>query len=785
MRRLAALSLCLSALACNQPTTTSAVSIPGPNSLGVAGRTLLVASTANDELRALDLSQDPRSFVRAPNPLFPLSIPTAPFPRAVAAYAAADGTTLPFAFALSTAGGQVNVVSTATLATLGAVVVPDVSMAIAVTRPEDGQDERLVLAVSQGENGSLWTSRFKSAIQSDPTLLSTDANVQPSMAVLLGTSTPQVVAASPADPDIVAVGDRLTGPDGLGRTGGLAVCNLRTGTVVRLDVGGPVMALSFDLAGGRLFGLLDAEGCGSERPCNGMFRVDMTDPAAPKLSGGVDVPSTGRGLAVGGAIVVTMPAGDSVTVDPLVVASATDGALYAFDGSRMVPVSNAVTEARSRVLAFKRTLPDGTVEADPRAIADGPTVFDSSTGALVAWLDPTAERNETVTFTWEGLLMSGTDGSVAGTALLAPSYDFGSLGVQPGDQVVFGEGSVGSCQRDGDGEVKATVVAVSPGRLELSGATTACVSTEAVLFGVRAPGVYAVFGTLSGFAGRAEPGTTFGGAGMSLAVPASPLPARGTKYSVWLASSSGVLAFKKVVDGVQETDPKLIQGGPLLYDAAGTGLLAVFDSTVVCNETLTLTWEGALARGRAGRLEGSALVDAAFDFKAQGVLNGDLVLVAKESQGTCALDGDGEVKGRVVKASAGRLEVDGLPQGCLPTTGLVYAVRAPQAYVAIGSRSGQHGRVAPGKRFSGAGISFDVWADPVPARDTQYAVSLVSAVAHFSVPLGASVMLPGAVAYDPVRMLFYAAYPGGNAIVELKPTEMRAGDSTLGVVAYH
>ncbi|HEY3452138.1 MAG TPA: hypothetical protein VGK67_37690 [Myxococcales bacterium] len=586
MRRLAALSLCLSALACNQATTTSAVSIPGPNSLAVAGRSLLIASTAGDELRALDLSVDPRSFVRAPNPLFPLAIPTAPFPRAVAAYTAVDGTTAPFAFALSTAGGQVNVVSTASLATLGAVVIPDTSLALAVTKP-DGQDERLVIAVTQGENGSLWTARFPATLKDEFTKIS---DVQPSLEVLLGVSSPQALAASPSEPNIVAVGDRLTEPDGLGRTGGLAICNLGTGTVVRLDVGGPVMALSFDLTGNRLFGLLDAEACGSEHPCNGMFRVDMTDPAAPKLAGSIDIPATARGLAVGGAIVVTLATAETATIDPLVITSATDGSLYAFDGARMVPASNPATEVKASVL-YKKVAPDGKPTPNP---TDGPVVF-------------------------------GADNS----------------------------------------------------------------------------------------------------------------------------------------------------------------LVAVLDSAVVRSESLTLTWEGAIVQGRAGRIAGSALQDPAFDFAALGVLPGDLVVFGAESQGTCTKDADGEVKAKVATASSGRLELTALATGCLNPTGVFYAVRAPGAYVAIGSRSGVHGRGVPGTKFSGAGVSFDIPASPLPARDTQYVLSLISAVPIFSVPLGSSVMLPGAVAYDPVRMLFYAAYPGGNAVVELKPTEMRAGDAALGVVAYH
>ncbi|MGC4114138.1 MAG: hypothetical protein QM765_05835 [Myxococcales bacterium] len=613
MKRLLALScLCLSALACNQSSTTTAVSIPGPNSLAVAGRTLLIASTSDDELRALDLSVDPRSFVRAPNPLFPLSIPTAPFPRAVAAYTfvGTDGIakTAPFAFALSTAAAQVNVVATyypdsikkETLATIGTVVVPDTALAIAVTRPQDPTQpvidwgaERLVIGVSQGENGSLWTATFPAQIaQADiPT-------TQPELKVLLGVSIPQTLAASPTLSNIVAVGDRLTEPDGFGRSGGLAVCNLDTGTVVRLDVGGPVMALAFDQTGNRLFGLLDAEACGSEHPCNGMFRVDMTDPMAPKLAGFIDVPSTARGLTAGGAIVVTLASGAAVTIDPLVMVSATDGSLYAYDGARMVPASDPAVQATASILAFRKFDPLGNETTNP---TDGPQIYQN--------------------------------------------------------------------------------------------------------------------------------------------------------------------------------------------DNAESGVVAVLDSSVVRTETLTLTWEGALARGRAGRIVNEGLEDPAFDFAAMGVQPGDLVLFGAESLGTCTSN-----QATVDSVSGGRIVFSNFVTGCLVATDVVYTVRARQAYVGIGSRSGFQGRAPLVGSFSVAGVSFDIpvryeQGNPtnqfVPPRDTRYVLSLTSGVPSFALPLGTSLMVPGAMAYDPVRKLFYAAYPGGNAIVEVKPTDMRSGDTTSGLVAYH
>ena len=206
------MALAVALAACSQTAVPAAVSLPGPNSLSVAGRTLLVANTASDELRALDLTADPRVFVRAPNPLYPLAIPTEPFPRALAAQVLADGAAPAFSFALSSAGAQVTVVSNATLAALGSLAVPDTSLAIAVTIPASGADERLVVGASQQGNGSLYVATFPEVLKDNPAGI---AAVKPALAIALGASVPVVLAPSPVNPDVVAVGDRETGPDGL------------------------------------------------------------------------------------------------------------------------------------------------------------------------------------------------------------------------------------------------------------------------------------------------------------------------------------------------------------------------------------------------------------------------------------------------------------------------------------------------------------------------------------------------------------------------------------------
>jgi hypothetical protein len=69
--------------ACSQSSTPPPTNLSGTNSSVVSGSLLFVTSTRSNELRVLDLEPRPglqRDFVRAPNPLAPLSIPVLPAP---------------------------------------------------------------------------------------------------------------------------------------------------------------------------------------------------------------------------------------------------------------------------------------------------------------------------------------------------------------------------------------------------------------------------------------------------------------------------------------------------------------------------------------------------------------------------------------------------------------------------------------------------------------------------------------------------------------------------------
>ena len=83
MKTRALASIAVVLVACSQTSTPPPTNLSGTNSSVVSGSLLFVTSTRSNELRVLDLEPRPgqqRDFVRAPNPLSPLSIPTLPAP---------------------------------------------------------------------------------------------------------------------------------------------------------------------------------------------------------------------------------------------------------------------------------------------------------------------------------------------------------------------------------------------------------------------------------------------------------------------------------------------------------------------------------------------------------------------------------------------------------------------------------------------------------------------------------------------------------------------------------
>src|ERR1700687_503281 len=139
----AAGALCL--VACSQQAIPPPAHIVGTNSLVLVNDLLFVTSPGASELRVLDLKVLPRDFIRAPNPLEPLSIPVLNAPTVLArditydANGEIDDTTYnPYVYAQASALGEISVVGTRRdlqLVELKRLVIGEIVTAIAARGP--------------------------------------------------------------------------------------------------------------------------------------------------------------------------------------------------------------------------------------------------------------------------------------------------------------------------------------------------------------------------------------------------------------------------------------------------------------------------------------------------------------------------------------------------------------------------------------------------------------------------------------------------------------------------
>jgi len=555
-------ALAVMATACSEETSAPSAELLAPNALAVAGRNLLVANSARSELKVLYLGSDGRRYVRAPNPIYPLAVPTARLPRSIAAWLSPDGeTTAPYAVALSPSESKASVLSTTDLSRLGDIALPDIALATTMLADEGGQNPRAVFASSIGEQGGLYLVTLPPNLTEDRAAV---AALEPTLVVDLGRSIPQVMVASAAHPSRVIVGDRLTTDDGFGRAGGLVVADVVTGTVERYDVGGPVLALALDPTGQRVFGTLDASACDD---CAGVFRFDLESRTRIPSGEALEIPGTATGIAVGAEATLNVASGDSATTPfaTRVLVGAPNGAGYLGDGEAMRLID---TDADAPSATTSHREPDGAETED----ANGPVDVVLSEGAA---------RTENVLVVYEGVIsgLGSRRASIASGSLVLGGTALDER-VRPGDRVVFETAPSGCPQEAG-------VTSVAAGSLGLEAVDAACEGE--VVVSVRVGQAYAVTGQVSGSLGRVAANETFTWTGTYWHRPegfnpASPAltftmgsgdPRRDAGYVV--AVDSGVVPFVIPFDtlsmpGALAYDPKLklffvtFQGGNALIE---------------------------------------------------------------------------------------------------------------------------------------------------------------------------------------------------------------------------
>lgn len=325
------------------------VSYPPEEGETAGEQRLFVTSTDNNELRVLSLAVEPaeRQFVRAPNPLQPLSIPVLPRPQALMRDVRYDGNGAEqsgrLVFARSSGTTQISVVD-ADLAVLkevrrldtrqmtgDAAVGPVTAFAARAPEQDDGRTT-LYFATQETTGARLWRAELpaRGDLASEQAVTAVPlpgVELPPSVAVN------SLIVLPPVGTDqreAVAVATRgaagtvyrvILGTAGTATElqelnfGGAQVLQLATHGRVRYDEvrqtapGTRVTEPQLVEAGSRIFGILDPSSCAVVLPCTGVLAVDVDSRRVAKDASGRDAMgnrlydmlpiNTGAGLPTG------------------------------------------------------------------------------------------------------------------------------------------------------------------------------------------------------------------------------------------------------------------------------------------------------------------------------------------------------------------------------------------------------------------------------------------------------------------------------------------------------
>jgi hypothetical protein len=571
MRRLLLVpAAALGIVACTQSAVPPPAHIVGTNSLVVVNDLLFVTSPGAAELRALDLRISPRDFVRAPNPLEPLSIPVLDSPTSLArdidynadGYLLDDRMYNPYVYVKGAASAEISVVGTRRdkqLVELKRLVASGIVTAIAARAPPGGdpaQPSTLYFATWNGSQGNLWQ---QSIPPTDPTTgrMSADPGQQLPLGYGAGGSTvgESVSSILVLPNNRIAVASRAPGSPN-GRTIILDASQQR-GQQWVLQFPTPVRQLATHTtandpnadgnpivlrAGARIFGVLDEDACGTSTDCPGIIAVDGLESSprftmrsfdgsgAPMLPirFGVGLTSTvslapslysvsdltrGVALAINSSTVQRFPL--------LGIVTSGSGFIYFFDANNLNLVNTRTSAGVSypNLGAFVVGLVyyDDVSPPNPRTYVPGPIPGDSTDAtnpAPAIQVALGAAFDEFVFVTYQGIITGFRDlptSSPDGVIQLP----FGSADTR---RLIAGKDriQINNTATESEGictEVALTGVNMTTGLLEFSGGPIQCPSTAT--FSVRAGGdqpgdqPYVVEGTVTGYLGRTGNNQTF------------------------------------------------------------------------------------------------------------------------------------------------------------------------------------------------------------------------------------------------------------------------------------
>jgi len=520
----AALLLALGLLAgCTQrgvPQNSGIVN--GAYSMALVKDLLFITSSDNNELRVLDLAvAPPRDFVRAPNPLSPLSIPVVARPVGLVRDVHYDETGGevggPFVYAFSSAVPSISVVGAdrSILKELRQIPTGGPVSAVSAHGPDSSSpNSRLYYATAEGNAGKLWSIELSGA-----ETVATQS-LQPQLLLTLDPG--EFVSALTVMPSInqVIVGVRSQNGKG-GRT---FLYDTQYQVQKPMKFPWPVRALAThpraDLGNGltlaegtRVFGVLDEESCGAGSGCQGILSVE-TDSGEVSLdvTGHTMLPITmGRALINGlsfarsGLVNNNSANGTAVVFELLGLGTDSAGEIFFFDAFRLRHINSNPNPAGL----------SGQTLQDANATAQTAT---ANTGVIQASVQVAegAVRDETVFVVREGLI----GGLIAQPANPANGQRFPTSSsslrfVVPGDTIVLAGPSTDCTAELTVSSVELPTTPGGPGALvtadNLGALPAACADYNA--FSVRAgrstPEPYVVSGSSTGVMGRVGPNEGF------------------------------------------------------------------------------------------------------------------------------------------------------------------------------------------------------------------------------------------------------------------------------------
>ena len=536
--RLLVLALLL-VTACSSVTSAPPAELSGTFGLALVNQLLFVTSADRSELRTLDLGIDPKDFVRAPDPLEPLSIPVLDRPVELATDRYYDDKGLPkanYVFVRGDGSSEISVVGAApaSLNELLRIFTSGTVTSIAAAGPQAGSST-LYYATWDGVQGTLWKLALPAPDQLNGfTPVETAVVTTPSEAI-------RALLPMP-DGTSIAIATREAG----GTRGRTELLNLTDLTTRTLAFPGPVRILRTNpevpnpddsatpllAAGARIYGVLDEDATCDPNPtrppalaaCNGILAVDTaTGNVSTDVTGNQMVPLTfGRGriqdftLQQNGRLVDPRAGVLQLDLEGVVTTSGDTntygGSIYFFQANelRQIDVNDSGPEVSSQSFVDST----GATVADP----NGPTGIALADGAT---------RDETISVAFEAALpnLNGLPSSDAdGQQFLAPGAPFAQE-AQVGDLIQIESGStpcptlltVSSLVKD----AAANVIGVST----TDSLPTGCNNRTSFTVFALGSAPWVVQGSFTGYMGRTAPSSSFVFAGSYFFHPRSFSPA--------------------------------------------------------------------------------------------------------------------------------------------------------------------------------------------------------------------------------------------------------------------